>query len=581
MPIVGFWSEWWAGALGLTAAATGLIALRSRSFALPRVLAVPTVLLFTLLLQFAIGRLVFPQVGLLYAVYLLWAGLLMVLGRHLADTVGLDRLVDVLAVGFVLGALIGAAVGLAQWTGIAHHASWIFPKLGSSVYGNLGQPNHYSQYSWLGVASAFYLCARGYLSRPFLWVLIVLIAFSSVLSGSRSVFIYPAVLFLAIAWLRTREPRGQRPDLLIDAALMVPVVIGLSFFGTWAGPRLSDLSGWLDFGLPGNSDANPSGSRLYQLVAGSSIRLELARSAWSAFLEQPWLGRGVGNFTWASFVAASSQAGDEPFAVAEHAHNIVLQLFAEFGAPAAVAVILLLVYWARQFFRQPWRQAHFWAASILGMGAVHSLLEYPLWYSYFLGPTALLLGATDNRRAISMGGRRIAFYLVLVVLAGALILANLRSDYQQLEATSNFPLAAHPDRDRAWRISMDRLLRLHNESLLSPWVLMAFTNLAEPSKTVALDRADLCVRGIRFSPARSLVTRCAMHLAIAGRATEARDLVRSVLRAFPADKALTADELDKVAKEFPEVLPLWAISLGTQEIEAETPPSGSSKRLVR
>ena len=559
-PIPGFWNEWWAGALGLGAAVTGLFAARDR-LRLSPLLIIPALLLATLLLQFVLGRLVFPQIGLLYAVYLLWAGMLMVLGRHLVGTIGLARLADVLAAAIALGAMLGAMVALAQWLGLAAGVPWIFSNSGGSVYGNLGQTNHHAHYSWLGIASLFYLRSRGWLSRPLLWLPIVLIGFGSVLSGSRSVFLYPLVILAAVAWARHREPGGAAAKLLVDASLLLPLLVVLSFVGAWASPHISEFWAWLGITTDSGSSVT-SGGRLYAEVSGPSPRMILARTGWMVFAEHPWLGQGVGNYIWASFVAASGHSGGEPLVVAEHAHNFIFQLLAEFGAPASLAVILLLAFWARNFFRQQWASEDVWCASILGIGAVHSLLEYPLWYSYFLGPAALLLGATDNGKSVTLAGRRVTGYLVLAGAIGAVILANLRSDYSKIEAATYHPLAAHSDREQAWRISMNRLLTLHRESLLSPWVLMAFTNLSEPGRDLAHERAELCERGIRFAPARSLVTRCAMQLAIAGRAADAQKLVQDVLRAFPAERAVTAGELAKGAEKYPELVPLWQLGLG-------------------
>jgi O-antigen ligase len=514
-----------------------------------------------LLLQFALGRLVFPQLGLLYAVYLLWAGLLMVLGHHLAESIGLTRLADVLALAISFGALIGAAVALIQWMGIADRVPWVFPNFEGSIYANLGQANHHAHYSWLGIASVFYLRGRGWLARPLFWFVILWIGFGSVLSGSRSVFVYPLVLLAAIAWTRHREPHSVPASLLVDALLLLPVIAALNFGGAWASPHIPEF--WTWFGITVSpSRAAMSGTRLFAEVSGSSIRLALMSTAWTVFAEHPWMGQGVGNFIWASFVAASSNADGELLVVGEHAHNIVFQVLAELGAPAALVAIMLLAFWAKQFLRQQWTLAHAWCALVLGIGAVHSLLEYPLWYSYFLGPTALLLGATDSGKSITLAGRRVAAYLILAGLAGALILSNLRADYSKIEAATYQPLAAHSDREQAWRITMDRLLKLHHESLLSPWVLMAFTNLAEPSRQAAKDRADLCEGGIRFAPARSLVTRCAIQLAIAGRDADAQALVVSVLRAFPAEREATANELASAARDYAEIVPLRQLTQG-------------------
>lgn len=542
----------------------GLFMARDR-LRLSTLLLIPAVLLATLVLQLALGRVLTAQLGLFYGTYLLWAALLMVLGRHLADTIGLARLADVLAVAFVLGALIGAAVALLQWLGIADRVPWAFLPQSGGIQANLGQVNHHAHYSWLGIVSAFHLRGRAYVSRGWFWLLILPVGFGSVLSGSRSVFLYALLLLVVLAWARRREPRAAAALLLADAALLLPVLVALNFFGAWASPRipefwawLGSLNPWLEIGPLGRraGDTLMPGVRLYEGVSGPSVRMDLMRTAWAAFCAQPWLGQGAGNYLWASFVAAAGQSAERPMMVAEHAHNLLFQLLAEFGAPATLAVVLLLVSWAMHFLRQQWKPEHIWCASVLGIGAVHSMLEYPLWYSYFLAPTALLLGATDKTRTITLTGRRIAVYMLVVALAGGSILGKLSADHAQLEATIYRPLAAHPDRERAWRMSMDSLLRMHDESLLSPWALLAFALLAEPSRQQAGDRAKLCERGIRYSPARWLVTSCAMQLAIAGRDADARQLALLVLLAYPLQRDETLDQLTQGAKRFPEIRPL-------------------------
>jgi O-antigen ligase len=547
-PITAFWSEWWAGALGL-AAGMALLWNPRGSLPLSWLLGIPAVLLVVLLLQFLTGRLGFPQVGLLYSTYLFWAGLLLVAGRHLAETVGLPRLVGVLASAFAAGALAGAVIATAQWLGVEVETRWVFPRIGGAIYGNLGQANHHAHYSWLGIASLFYLRGRGWLGRPLFWVALLPIAFGSVISGSRSVFLYPLIVLLAVAWARRRDPHGAAAGLLADALVLVPAVVALDFFGSWLTTFLPQA-------------ATMPGSRLYESVSGPNGRLALARTAWTAFLEQPWLGQGAGNFSWASFAAAAGRSGEEPFQVAEHAHNFIMQSLAEFGAPATVVVVGLLLLWAWRFLARPWGLEQFWCGAVLAIGAAHAMLEYPLWYAYFLGPTALLLGATDGGRAVVLAGRRIAWYLLLIGVAGVSILTNLRLDYSAIEAIAYKPLAGDPDRERAWRISMDRLLALHRESLLSPWALLSFAELAEPSRAQLDARVALCENGIRFAPARSLLTRCAAQLAIAGRDKDARKLMISILRAFPREREATLEELERIGRTYPEVLPLLGSSSG-------------------
>jgi O-antigen ligase len=567
-PVPSFWTEWWVCTLGLAASLTGLSVTRDRLH-LSQLLLIPAVLLATLVLQFALARVGTAQLGLFYGTYLLWAALLMVLGRHLADTVGLRRLADVLAVAFVLGTLAGSAVALLQWLGVADRVPWAYLPESRGIQANLGQENHHAHYSWLGIASAFYLRGRAYLSRGWFWLLVLSVTFGSVLSGSRSVVLYALLILFLLAFARHRDSRVLDTDLLADAAILLPVLVALNLFGAWMSPRIPEfwvwlggLHPWLDIGVLSSraGDALMPGARLYESISGPSVRMSILRTAWAVFGESPWLGQGAGNYAWGSLLAATGQSVDRPMIVSEHAHNVVFQLLAEFGAPATLLVIALLVVWARQFLRRPWTLEHTWCASILGIGAVHSLLEYPYWYSYFLAPTALLLGATDRTKNITLAGRRIAVYLFLLALAGAVILGKLSTDHAKLEQTIYQPLAGHPDREIAWRISMASLLQLHDESMLSPWALMAFTQLAEPSRQQAGDRARLCERGIRFSPTRWLATSCAMQLALAGTEGEARRLIADVLRAYPKERAATYDQLRAGAERFPELEALRAFA---------------------
>jgi O-antigen ligase len=558
-PIPSFWSEWWAGVLGLAAVATGVAGVRASKVGLPAVVAMPTVLCTMILLQLAAGRLDFPQFGLLYAAYLLWAAMLMILGHSLVKSVGFVRLADVMAAAFLVGALAAAPVAIAQWLGFSEGSEWLFPKFGSNVYSNLGQANHYAHYSWLGVASAIYLRERGVLGRWMLWLVLLLTIFGSVLTGSRGVFVFALVIFAASAWKDVRAGAGFSGTLATGAALLLPAALVLSLAGSLLSPLVIGIGA--ASGLPAAESAGSvmSGARLFDAVSGQSARLELARGAWWIFLQRPWLGVGVGNFGWASFLAASTADHGSPVMVGEHAHNLVLHLLAEFGVLATGAVVLVVVLWAGRFLRQRWGPEHAWCAAVLGIGAVHACLEYPLWYAYFLGPAALLLGATAGGARLEFPRWRAMVYLCLFVAGGAAILAGLRQDYSTIETAVFRPLAAHQEREQAWRITMERLLRMQRESLLSPWALLVFTNLTEPSRELVDQRIVICQRGIRLTPARSLVTKCAMQLALGGRGDEALELARQALRAFPQQEVVTREEFARHARDYPEVRPLAAL----------------------
>lgn len=549
-PITSFWSEWWAAAFGLAAAIAGFLLVRFPFVLLPRAAWILGIPLASIAIHLLAGQQTFPAIALLQAAGLLWALLLLVLGRHLAATLELSLIADVLAGALTLGAALGAGIALAQWLGVAASVPGMFFLSDAKVYGNIGQANHHAHYSWLGIASAFHLRGRNRLSRPAFWSTVVLTAFGSLLGGSRSIFLYALMLASLFAWAAWRAPAPAMRGLRNTALLLLPIVVALSLLSSWMSPPLAD------YRMPGTTSVE----RLFTQISGPSIRLALAHTAWQAFLDAPWLGHGPGGFPWAAFQVAAPSAGAESLQVAEHAHNFILDGLVEYGAVAMAGTLALLGLWLRGFVRQAWGLPHIWCAAILGIGLIHAMLEYPYWYTYFLGPAALLLGAFDTGPARRVAGRRFQFYLLIFSIAGAATLFNLRRDYLDIETITYRPLSLHQDREQSWRMAMDRLLRVHHGSLLSPWTLLALATMADPSSQQAGERVTVCRQAIRLAPARSLLTRCAMQYAIAGQPADGARLLAATLRAFPMERQQTIRELEQWLPTHQEIAPLLALA---------------------
>jgi hypothetical protein len=136
---------------------------------------------------------------------------------------------------------------------------------------------------------------------------------------------------------------------------------------------------------------------------------------------------------WGEFnrVWSTTPFPGRPVAFFDHTHNLLLQFVVELGLPLA-ALVLSLLTWAL------WRAWPVGAAAagdgrslpllrsawmMVLLVAWHSLLEYPLWYAYFLLPAAfawgLCLGA--GRTSAQTGTHRPAWTLLI---ASALLCAG-------------------------------------------------------------------------------------------------------------------------------------------------------------
>jgi len=110
----------------------------------------------------------------------------------------------------------------------------------------------------------------------------------------------------------------------------------------------------------------------------------------------PFAGVGFGALAWNHFSLAANFPSGLQEEITDNAHNIILQLLAEFGLPGGVFVIGAALFWWISRFREKASVRGWWVLGMVAVISLHSLVEYPLWYAYFLGPFALLVGAGDN-----------------------------------------------------------------------------------------------------------------------------------------------------------------------------------------
>lgn len=284
---------------------------------------------------------------------------------------------EALCWGLLATGLFSVAIGLVQVFAPAGADGEIIARSGIAgrAVGNLRQPNHLaSLMMWACVAAVFVTEKRVW--RAALPPLLFAFVFTVVLSASRTGFV--GIVMLAIWGLVDRRlSRSARLSLLAT-----PVMLGFSW--------------WLMSMWSAEGHAFGAASRLSE-GAGSPSRLAILRDAWALTMAHPWLGVGWGEF---NFAWSLTPFPARPVAFFDHTHNLPSQLAVELGLPWAGVVLALLV-WA---LWRAWRgaaQARDDEAAlrraalmiVLTIG-LHSLLEYPLWYAYFLLPACFALGLT-------------------------------------------------------------------------------------------------------------------------------------------------------------------------------------------
>ncbi|SRR6266581_1147600 len=541
-PIGSFHSEWISAACGLLAC-LGLLSPRLwQRPAIPAIVWLPLTLAGIALLQLALGVVVFAQQTLLFLLYLLWALLLMQLGAGLRREIGLARLADWLAGAMFTGAAAGVALALLSHSGYVTDSTLLFPKLGATaIHGNIAQSNHFADQLWLGVASALYLALRGRVRTPIVALGLATLVAVSVLTGSRATLAYLCALVVMAGLARLIWPGETSQRALRLTLLLVPLYVAFQVL-SW----LAAHSGFHDVESPATKIAAAS---------GAPIRLQLLVIGWEAFRSAPLLGHGIGSFPAQSLALAATVPFGAPPGTVEQAHDLPVHLAAEMGFAAPVALVVMLFIWIRGNLRharpdEDESVALGWLLAVLTVLGLHSLVEYPLWYAFFLGPTALLLGIGDVQSLpLRLGGRG-RLVAGLLLLAGAFVLQTLRADYLSIERAVN-PFLGGQRRTSTWEDMAPLAEPLRRHSLLYPYYCPTATSKLRLPQNLGVEALETSECAMRVFPVAVVAFRRAMILAWSGRAAEAEAAWRQTLTAYPGMAATAAQELHTALAAYP------------------------------
>ncbi|MBL8306420.1 MAG: O-antigen ligase C-terminal domain-containing protein [Rubrivivax sp.] len=409
--------------------------------------------------------------------------------------------------GWVACGVVNIVIALIQvfapgWTDTLGIAT---PSHAGRAVGNLRQPNHLSSLLLWHAIAVIALLEMGRLRRGLAALLLALGVFCVVLTASRTGAL--SVVLLAV-WALLDRRRFSRDGLRL--VLAAPAMYGASWL---AMNRWAQLS----------KQAFGGAERLAETDISSS-RFAIWHNTLDLIAAHPWRGVGFGEF---NFAWTLTPFPTRPTAFFDHSHNLVLQLLVELGLPLGGLVLLLLLWALGQAAWRAWRTpgalgtAQRCGVMMVVMIGVHSQLEYPLWYSYFLLPAAWVWGfalqggpeaeagvAAEPPRAASLA----MVVAALLVVAGA---AHAVVDYRRVVVIFS-PAADSPSLDDRIVAGQRSVYFAHHADYAA-----LTSNLPQPDEQRAFARAthylldtrlmmtwaqDLNRRGLR-DPARHLAAR--------------------------------------------------------------------------
>ncbi len=561
-PVLSFFPEWLAVALGIAAALTLLVGRSVPAASLP----VPARWLIAfaafLAAQAAIGGHAYSQLPLLAALYVLYAVLMIWLGAQLTAAFGIERVATVLAAFLLIGALANSLAGVIQFYGRPRLLEDVIAELHGSgrAYGNIAQANLYTNYLALAEGALLFLWIRARVRTAYALPALALLLLGGALSGSRGALLY-SFWYAALGLLAMRVQDGEEARRLRFAAYGVAI---LALTAHFAVPWLNDL---LRLGPPGEGT-------LDRILASPGEHVEPRLRAWlialRAFTGAPLTGVGIGEFAGAAFESGLDPSLTRIGEVWTSPHNLPLHLLAETGLVGTVLVLGGLGVWGWQAARRygtDRQVASWWILAAVGIEMIHSLTEFPLWSAHFLGVTALLMGAGARLETGSPAVSRTGWIAPAAVCASlSLTLGITLRDYMRLDVAritgTSVTLAA------AAQVHRDtETMRELTHGLMAPLAELWIVIGAPLARSDLADKLAMSERVARYWPAHAVVARRAVFLALGGKAEKARNLLARALETFPHRRDATLLILEQARPADPHAIePLLAMARAVSDL---------------
>ena len=285
---------------------------------------------------------------------------------------------DYILAAMIIGAVGSTGLQVYQWMAFDPIGAWtLMSSGGRRLSGNLAQPNQLATLQLLGAIGCSWYYGKVQRGSGAIFLLTAMvILFGAALTESRTVWVNIALLaVLGIAFRHILPSRGY---VWAIAAAFVFFAMSVLLI-----PLLNAMIGFGDY----------TDTEQYRTLK-DPIRIGIWKLMLHAISLEPVWGYGWGQTNAANFaVLANSSA---KLGLIGSAHNLFLDLVVWNGVPLGGALCFLVAAWAWRALRGvgDFKQLHL-VAFILVLG-VHSMLEFPLHYAYFLLPMGLIAGATQS-----------------------------------------------------------------------------------------------------------------------------------------------------------------------------------------
>ncbi|MBI0395757.1 PglL family O-oligosaccharyltransferase [Acinetobacter bereziniae] len=326
------------------------------------------------LLQFIFGQIFFFSTALLSFLYLISFVFTVIYTFNLCITdFNRQKVMLFTSSAFIVAGLMTACMAIIQWLDFESFFPFVLELTAGRPFANFAQPNNMATALFLALLGCLYLFEKQKLPSLIVMMIALIILFAMVLSQSRTVWL--GIIFCVVYWLIRNHKIGFRFNRFYAIGFTVIFVVFVLSL-----PLLSQVVG-------------TSASTVMERATTGYLRLPMWTHTLISIQDNPWLGYGWNQSSFSYLDALPKHDTPERYL---SSHNIILDMLVWNGIILGSLIVGYAIYWYARFYQLANSIESIIALMMITVVLIHAMLEFPLYYAFFLLPVAILCGIIQS-----------------------------------------------------------------------------------------------------------------------------------------------------------------------------------------
>lgn len=359
------------------------------------------------LVQYGMGELFFFDKALICTLFVFGFWLSIAIGYNLSvEKINREEVFTGLSYVFFMAGTATGIIAICQWLTLdAYIPGMVDMQRAVRPYANFAQPNNMATFLLMSLLACLYLYEKKKVQTKWLIPAVFMMLMSLALSQSRTSWVACVCIIVYLAY---QQFKGYISIKWYYLTAWTALFVGFIFLLPTIGGFLTQLA-----------DTQIKSVDIARRATGDMSRLAIWSQMLHAIMDRPWFGYGWNQTSVAYTLVSDHFQG--PVWV-RSAHNFILDFVLWNGLIIGLPFLAYFGYWGYQLNKHVNSVESVIGILMIGAVLIHSMLEFPQYYAYFLLPVGFIIGLVQSQQSniktitLSPNYMRVGYAVSLILL---------------------------------------------------------------------------------------------------------------------------------------------------------------------